>query len=63
LSVASKETDGTPSTSLKGKKGVSAWKKGQVVRINKENFEGWCKGCEVKILMDIKDEGYYHIMA
>lgn len=45
------------------KRGISAWKKGQVVRINKENFEGWCKGCEVKIILDVEDAGYYHIMV
>ena len=43
--------------------GMSAWKKGQVVRLNSKNFDGWRKGCEVKILVDALDAGYYHIMA
>jgi hypothetical protein len=33
--------------------GMPAWKKGQVVRLNSKNFDGWCKGCEVKILLDV----------
>ena len=46
------------------KRGIPAWKKGQVIRLNKENFpRGWCKGCEIKVLLDVKDEGYYRIMA
>jgi hypothetical protein len=60
LSVSTPDKLGTGFTS---KTGVSAWKKGQVVRLNKENFPGWCKGCEIKILLDVKDAGYYHIMA
>jgi hypothetical protein len=42
---------------------IPAWKKGKVARINSKNFDGWCKGCEVKILLDVQDAGYYHIMA
>ena len=48
---------------MKSRDGISAWKKGKVVRINKADFYGWCKGCEIKILIDVKDSGYYHIMA
>jgi hypothetical protein len=45
-------------------RGVPAWKKGQVVRLSEANFEkAWCKGCQIKILLDVQDEGYYHIMA
>ena len=47
----------------KGQEGVPAWKKGQVIRINKDNFNGWCKGCQIEILLDVTDEGYYHVMA
>jgi len=54
-----------PSSSLSNKKSISAWKKGQVIRLNKENFPKgkWCKGCELKILLDVRDAGYYHIMV
>lgn len=60
LSVATSEQVGTGFSS---KTSVSAWKKGQVVRLNKDNFEGWCKGCDIKILLDVKDAGYYHLMV
>lgn len=50
-------------TSLNARRGVPAWKKGQVIRINKDNFNGWCKGCQIEILLDVTDEGYYHVMA
>ncbi|CDW71154.1 UNKNOWN [Stylonychia lemnae] len=54
-----------PSSSLGNKKSISAWKKGQVIRLNKENFpkNQWCKGCELKILLDVRDAGYYHIIV
>ena len=60
LSVATANELGT---GFYAKTGISAWKKGQVVRLNKENFSAWCKGCEIKILLDVKDAGYYHVMA
>lgn len=43
--------------------GMQAWKKGQVARINKKNFKGWCLGCEIQILISSYDQGYYHVVA
>ena len=41
-----------------------AWKKGQVIRLDQENWrESWCHECVFKILLDVKDEDYYHIMV
>jgi len=36
-----------PSSNISNKKGVAAWKRGQVIRLQKEDFHGqqWCKGC------------------
>ena len=63
LTVAAKDQGNSPGTNYNAKTGIAAWKKGQVVRISKENFDGWCKGCEIKILLDVRDSGFYHIMA
>eukprot|EP00347_Sterkiella_histriomuscorum_P007205 403349857 len=43
--------------------GKQAWKKGQVARISKENFNGWCLGCFIQIMLDVYDQGYYHVVA
>ncbi len=60
LAVVGSDKEGESQEDIKG---VPAWKKGQVIRINKDNYKGWCKGCEIKILLDVNDSGYYHIMA
>eukprot|EP00347_Sterkiella_histriomuscorum_P020253 403338511 len=54
-----------PSSNLDNRKSISAWKKGQVIRLNRDNFPNgqWCKGCELKILMDVVEAGYYKIMV
>lgn len=40
------DSDLTPSSSFKSKRGVSAWKKGQVIRLTKEILgDSWCVGC------------------
>ena len=54
-----------PSSNLGDTKGVPAWKKGQVIRLTKDYFlkNEWCKGCELKILVDATESGYYHVMA
>lgn len=59
------EDNDLPSSNLDDKKSIAAWKKGQVIRLNREDFpeEKWCKGCELKILMDVIEAGYYRIMV
>ena len=54
-----------PSSGLSNRKSIPAWKRGQVMRLSQENFPNktWCKGCELKILMDIQEAGYYRILA
>jgi hypothetical protein len=58
------EEDVLPSTNFESKKGVSAWKKGQVIRIGIEEFpkEKW-DGCIIELVMDVVDSGEYHIMV
>lgn len=58
------ETEDLPSTNFESKKGVSAWKKGQVIRIGKDEFTAheW-NNCLIEIVMDVIDSGEYHIMA
>jgi hypothetical protein len=52
-----------PSTDFGSRKGISAWKKGQVIRLNPDEVRNWCAGCEIQILLDVVDSGYYHIVA
>lgn len=48
---------------MHSKKGQPAWKKGQVVRITSDEHYMWCTDCYLTIILDVQDEGYYHIVA
>jgi hypothetical protein len=63
LSAAPGDSTHLPSTDFYSKKGSPAWKKGQVVRLNKRNFEGFIAGADIKVLLDVIDSGIYHIMV
>jgi hypothetical protein len=66
MSVISDEydEDASPSSGYSSRRGVPAWKRGQVMRLSKETYpEGWCGGCTLKILVDVYDAGYYAIIV
>jgi len=41
------------------KRGVSAWTKGQALRLSEERPDEWCYDCNVTILVDVVDAGRY----
>jgi hypothetical protein len=45
------------------KKSVAAWKTGQVIRLSSKEQYYWCTDCNITILLDVEDEGYYHLMV
>jgi len=53
-----------PSSDFQSKKGVPAWKKGQVIRIEQNEFpyDNWYN-CTVDIVVDVVDSGEYYITA
>jgi len=60
----SNQEEELPSSNFKSRKGIVAWKKGQVIRLEKRDFpkKEW-KGCEIEILVDVVDSGEYNIVA
>jgi len=44
-------------------RGVPAWRKGSVVRLQEDDFAYFCTGCTLMIEMDVYDSGRYHLKA
>jgi hypothetical protein len=63
-SITNPNSEDLPSSNYLSKRGTFAWKKGQVIRLEKTEFPNkkW-DNCELYIVLDAVDSGEYHIVA
>jgi hypothetical protein len=49
--------------SSNSKMGIPGFKRGQILRLSDAHKENWCNDCWVTIMVDVKQEGLYDIVA